>query len=226
MKSSKQVEKQPEKQPEEPQKSQLHKDINKIILDITKASEEKKTTRTEILQEVKEIKFVGSDNKSYSALVIFLPFVYVQNQRNLITKIVNEVQTKKKLVTFVIASRTIIHKKSDFKEKIPRNRTLTSVYDSILEDLISPGLVIGKRSRYHLDGSLVQKIFVSDEYKEALESRVDIITQIYKKLTNRKISIEFRHEICYINKGKEREKKPTKQVKTAKTTKRPAAKNE
>ena len=221
MKTSKPV----EKKPEEPQRSQLHKDINKIILDLTKACEEKKTTRTEILHEVKEIKFVGTDKKVYSSLVIFLPFVYIQNHRSLITKIVNEVQTKKKLPAFVVAHRTIIHKKSDFGQKIPRNRTLTSVYDSILEDLLSPGVIIGKRSRYHLDGSLLQKIIIAEDNKAALEPRIDIITQIYKQLTNRKITIEFRPEMCFIKKSEEKSKK-TRNQKTTKNTKRPAAKKE
>ena len=149
---------------------------------------------------MKEVKFVGTDKKTYQALVVYLPFVYIKNHRELVSKIVNDVQTKKKLPAFVVAHRAVIHSKADFKQKIPRNRTLTSVYDSILEDLVTPGVIIGKRSRYHLDGSLHQKISVSasDEAKSTLESRMDIIAQIYKQLTNRKISIEFHNEISYI----------------------------
>ena len=225
MQSTKPAEKKAEV-PLVPQVSALHKEINKIVNDLTKGYEEKKTTKTDIVHHVQDLKFVGNDKKTYSALVIFLPYVYIQNHRPLVAKIVNEVQNKKKLIAFVVAQRTIIHKKSDFKQKIPRNRTLTSVYDSILEDLVSPGVIIGKRSRYHLDGSLLQKIILSDENQSALEPRVGVITQIYKQLTNRKISIEFRPETCYIKSSEVKAKDTRKKQAEKKTSKRPAQKKE
>lgn len=185
-------------QAEAPKKSAIHSEIDKIVVDATKSYEHKKTTKTEIVSEVKELKITGEDKKSYNALVVYLPFVYTKNHKGLLAKIVNEIQTKKKLPAFIVTQRTMIHGKSDFKQKIPRNRTLTSVYDSILEDLISPGIIIGKRARYHLDGSQHIKIFLNDESKGYLENKTALIAQIYKQLTNRKVSFEFRHEPNYI----------------------------
>jgi small subunit ribosomal protein S7e len=181
-----------------PQKSALHTDIDKIVVDATKNFEHKKTSKTEIVHEVKEVKITGDDKKSYTALVVYLPFVYVKNHKALLAKIVNDIQSKKKLPAFIVSQRTLINKKSDFKQKIPRNRTLTAVYDSILEDLINPGTIIGKRQRYHLDGSQHTKIFLNDDSKNFLESKINLIAQIYFKLTNRKVTFEFRPEISYI----------------------------
>lgn len=185
-------------QPAGPQKSTLHSDIDKIVVDATKGYEHKKTSKTEIVHEVKEVKIVGDDKKQYTALVVYLPFVYFKNHKGLLSKIVNDIQSKKKLPTFLVAQRTLINKKSDFKQKISRNRTLTSVYDSILEDLISPGTIIGKRQRYHLDGSQHNKIFLNEESKAFLENKTTLIAQIYKQLTNRKVTFEFRPEINFI----------------------------
>lgn len=182
----------------ENQKSQLHKELDKIVFDLTKNSEHKKTTKTEIIHEVKELKLVGADKKSIPIYIVYLPFVYVQNHRALLPKIVNEIQAKKKIPTFLLTHRTIINKKADFKQKVPRNRTLSQVYDSILDDLLAPGIVIGKRYRYHLDGSQHVKVFVNEESKDVLEPKADSIAQIYKLLTNRKISIEFRPEVSFI----------------------------
>ena len=181
-----------------PQKLSIHAEIDKIVFDLTKNSEHKKTTKTEIVSEVKEIKITGDDKKSINVLVVYLPYVYYKNHKALLSKIVNDVQAKKKLPTFLVSQRTMIHKKSDFKQKIPRNRTLTAVYDSILDDLISPGVVIGKRMRYHLDGSQHIKVFLNEESKTFLDGKLNLIAQIYHKLTNRKVSFEFRHEISYI----------------------------
>lgn len=199
-----------------PQKSTLHTDIDKIVVDATKNYEHKKTSKTEIVHEVKEVKITGDDKKSYTALVVYLPFVYVKNHKGLLSKLVNDIQSKKKLPTFIVSQRTLINKKADFKQKIPRNRTLTAVYDSILEDLIAPGTIIGKRQRYHLDGSQHTKIFLNEESKTFLESKINLIAQIYFKLTNRKVSFEFRHETSYI-------KVPLIKAPRAKTAKRGTA---
>lgn len=181
-----------------PQKSALHSDIDKIVVDATTNYEHKKTSKTEIVHDVKEVKIVGDDKKSYTALIVYLPFVYVQNHRALLSKIVNDIQSKKKLPTFVVSHRTLLNKKSAQKQKIPRNRTLTSVYDAILEDLIAPGVIIGKRLRYHLDGSQHTKVFLNEDSRAFLENKTPLIAQIYKQLTNRKVTFEFRPDTSYI----------------------------
>ena len=49
---------------------------------------------------------------------------------------------------------------SRVKQKRPRSRTLTNVHDQILEDLVQPGEIIGKRTRVAVDGSKLLKVYV------------------------------------------------------------------
>lgn len=59
----------------------------------------------------------------------------------------------------LIATRRILRppKKGSAVQR-PRTRTLTAVHDAILEDVVYPAEIVGKRIRYRLDGSKIVKV--------------------------------------------------------------------
>jgi len=68
---------------------------------------------------------------------------------------------------------------------------LTSVFDNILDDLVLPSTIIGKRIRVRLDGSRFYKITLDANDKAILGEKTDAISSIYKTLTTRDITIDF-----------------------------------
>lgn len=62
----------------------------------------------------------------------------------------------------LIATRRILRppKKGSAVQR-PRTRTLTAVHDAILEDVVYPAEIVGKRIRYRLDGSKIDKVITS-----------------------------------------------------------------
>ena len=61
-----------------------------------------------------------------------------------------------------IAQRRILpkptRKANKLKQKRPRSRTLMAVHNAILDDLVSPAEIVGKRIRIRLDGSRLFKV--------------------------------------------------------------------
>ena len=80
-----------------------------------------------------------------------------------IFRLVRELEKKfsGKHVVF-IAQRRILpkptRKANKLKQKRPRSRTLLAVHNSILDDLVYPAEIVGKRIRIRLDGSRLFKV--------------------------------------------------------------------
>ena len=59
----------------------------------------------------------------------------------------------------LVTSRRILPKPHKGSKVIrPRNRTLTAVHEAILEDLVYPTEIVGKRMRFRTDGSRTMKV--------------------------------------------------------------------
>ena len=71
-------------------------------------------------------------------------------------------------VVFVATRKIVRPPKKGSAVQRPRTRTLTAVHDGILEDVVYPAEIVGKRFRYRLDGAKIIKVnsptFENTEY--------------------------------------------------------------
>merc|ERR1712113_1010618 len=134
--------------------------------------------------------------KNRTALVIHFPFRVWKNVKKIQGRLIRELEKKfnKKHVVFV-ANRTILDK--NFRRKglqvRPRSRTLTSVHESVLEDVVGPTEIFGKRTRVAVDGSKLLKVILDpkDKDKENIEAKLSTFSGVYKKLTNKEAVFQF-----------------------------------
>uniref|UniRef100_A0AAZ3P9E8 40S ribosomal protein S7 n=1 Tax=Oncorhynchus tshawytscha TaxID=74940 RepID=A0AAZ3P9E8_ONCTS len=141
----------------------------------------------------KEIE-VGGSRK---AIIIFVPVPQLKSFQKIQVRLVRELEKKfsGKHVVFV-AQRRILPKptrKSRIKnkQKRPRSRTLTAVHDAILEDLVFPSEIVGKRIRVKLDSSRLIKVHLDKAQQNNVEHKVETFSGVYKKLTGKDVVFEF-----------------------------------
>merc|ERR1712137_1480778 len=124
------------------------------------------------------------------AVIAYFPYRCWKTVRKVQGRLLRELEKKfgKRHVVFV-ANRTILN--TNFRRKgmkvRPRSRTLTSVHESILEDVVGPTEIVGKRTRIGVDGSKLLKVFLDpkDKDKENVEAKMETFAAVYKKLTNK-----------------------------------------
>merc|ERR1712070_359288 len=161
-------------------------------IEVSPSSEIKADVRDIYISGVKEIEV----KNGRTALVVQFPFRIWKTVQKIQGRLVRELEKKfsKKHVTFV-ANRTILDK--NFRRKglkvRPRTRTLTSVHESILEDLVGPTEIVGKRTRISVDGSKLMKVLLDpkDKDKGEVEAKLSTFSAVYKKLTNKEAVFQF-----------------------------------
>lgn len=127
--------------------------------------------------------------------MVFVPVPTLKLFQKVQVRLVRELEKKfsDKHVLF-IAQRRILARpshKSRVQQKRPRSRTLTAVHESILEDLVFPTEIVGKRTKVKVDGSKTIKVFLDRKDHTSLEYKLDTFSSTYKKLTGKDVVFEF-----------------------------------
>merc|ERR1711912_164639 len=175
----------------------LEKEIALIISDLADSSSESREDFKNIyIAGAREFSINSIGKREKRVVLIYVPYPSLKSAQKIMAKLVNTIHKKKQVQAFITAKRTILSRwhKVHHSQKRPRSRTLTSVFDSILDDLLVPGNITARRIRHKLNGKLLYKIWVNEENRVYLEDRVDSIAQIYESLTHRKIDIGFKND--------------------------------
>eukprot|EP00274_Cyanoptyche_gloeocystis_P005586 CAMPEP_0196654232 /NCGR_PEP_ID=MMETSP1086-20130531/3913_1 /TAXON_ID=77921 /ORGANISM="Cyanoptyche gloeocystis , Strain SAG4.97" /LENGTH=196 /DNA_ID=CAMNT_0041985867 /DNA_START=55 /DNA_END=645 /DNA_ORIENTATION=+ len=130
------------------------------------------------------------------AVVIFVPFRLLKQFHKVQQRLIRELEKKfsgKHVV--IIAQRKILQrpgrKNRAGVQRRPRTRTLTAVHDAIMEDLVYPTEIVGKRTRYHVDGSRLLKVHLDPKDQANVEYKLDTFATVYKRLTGKDVTFLF-----------------------------------
>lgn len=130
---------------------------------------------------------------SRKAVVIHVPYRLRKAFRKIHVKLVRELEKKfsGKDVVIVATRRIVRPPKKGSAVVRPRTRTLTAVHDGILEDVVYPAEIVGKRVRYRLDGSKIIKIFLDPKERNNTEYKLETFTSVYHRLCGKDVVYEY-----------------------------------
>ena len=113
------------------------------------------------LHSVKEVQVNSQDKKGKNVLLVIVNYSSYVILKKYFKKIVGILEKKLKTPVLFIAKRVIQSKwvKENKTQKRPISRTLTAVHEAILDDLVQPATIIGKRIRHKADGSMTFKMY-------------------------------------------------------------------
>lgn len=130
------------------------------------------------------------------AILLYVPYKLRKSFNKVHQRLVRELEKKfSGRHVLIVAQRTILGKSYARNQKTsgprPRSRTLTAVHDAILDDLVYPTEIVGKRTRVKVDGKRILKVYLDNKDQANVESRTDTFAAVYGKLTNKQVSFHF-----------------------------------
>ncbi|XP_031090687.1 40S ribosomal protein S7 [Ipomoea triloba] len=130
---------------------------------------------------------------SRKAVVINVPYRLRKAFRKIHVRLVRELEKKfsGKDVVLIATRRIVRPPKRGSAVQRPRSRTLTSVHEAMLEDVVVPAEIVGKRIRYRLDGSKIMKVFLDPKQKNDTEYKLETFSAVYRKLSGKDVVFEY-----------------------------------
>ena len=177
--------------------SELEVSISNELLNLEVGTSELKTDLASLyINAAKEVDI----DAGRKAILLFVPFKLLTSFRKIQTKLVRELEKKfsgKHVI--LIGQRTIlpknVNRSANQKGPRSRSRTLTAVHEAILEDIVYPTEIVGKRIRHKVDGTKTLKVLLDSKDLANVETKLETFAKVYSSLTNKDCVFEFPVEI-------------------------------
>lgn len=167
---------------------------------VAAAFQDLESQQAELREDLKQV-FISSAiqfqatfrDQQRRAILITLHFKSRNAERKIHSNLVAELERRFKLPVIIVFQRTILPKylKQKGQQRRPRSRTLTAVHDAILEDILHPYCILGRRMRVKVNGNKLFKVLLDPKDKPLLEDKCDTLAAVYRTLTNKEVVFEF-----------------------------------
>lgn len=171
--------------------SQLEKEVAGAFKELEKSDKIGKDVKTLKFAEAKEFD-TGNGQK---AVVVYVPVPQLAEFRKVQKTLVDELEKKlKDKSVIILAKRAMVSAEAWSRSKKlngvrPRSRSLKAVQTAMLDDLVFPSEIVGKRVKVKQDGSRVLKVTLSRKELHD-QHKLETMANIYKQLSHKDIAFE------------------------------------
>lgn len=174
--------------------SELDLEVAKALFDI------EVSPNCDFKAELKEVVISSAEELEVKAgkkaVIVHFPYKSWRTVAKIQGKLIRELEKKlSKRHVLLTADRTMINK--NFRrqgiEVRPRSRTLTSIHESILDDIVAPHQIGGKRTKVTTDAPKILKVIldVKEKERDHVSEKFDTFSAAYLKLTNKPAVFTF-----------------------------------
>ncbi|KAM0868174.1 hypothetical protein ACQ4PT_041486 [Festuca glaucescens] len=170
--------------------SEIEETVAQALFDLENGNTELKSDLKDLyINTALQLDIVGNRK----AVVIHVPYRLRKAFKKIHVRLVRELEKKfsGKDVVFVATRKIVRPPKKGSAVQRPRTRTLTAVHDGILEDVVYPAEIVGKRIRYRLDGAKVIKIYLDPKERNNTEYKLETFSAVYRKLCGKEVVFEY-----------------------------------
>jgi len=123
------------------------------------------------------------------ALVVFVPAKLLKGFHKIQHHLVRELEKKfSSHHVVIVAQRKIVRQGV---AGASHSKTITAVHEAILDDLVYPTEIVGKRLRVRHDGSKLLKVHLDRKDQNNTEYKLETYAAVYKRLTGKNAVFEF-----------------------------------
>jgi len=178
-----------------PQKSEptkLESKICQLLVDLEASSKDLKPHLKNLgIYAAREI----SVSPTKKATVVFVPYRQHKKWQKLQDRLVRELEKKFQNQDVLFVAQRKVMKLCHINPKVsvprPRNQTITAVHNAILEDVVFPTKVVGKRTRFRVGGKRMLKVYLDPKDSKDIESRIPTYEKVYWRLTKKNVKFLF-----------------------------------
>mmetsp|Transcript_24999 Transcript_24999/g.39708 ORF Transcript_24999/g.39708 Transcript_24999/m.39708 type:complete len:275 (+) Transcript_24999:93-917(+) len=129
------------------------------------------------------------------AICIFVPHHQHSQWQKLQDRLVRELEKKFSDQDVLFLAQRKVMKLCQINPKVnaprPRTQTITTVQREILNDVVFPTKIVGKRTRFRVGGKRLLKVYLDPKDSKEIESRIPTYESVYRKLTKKNVKFLF-----------------------------------
>ncbi|GLJ14707.1 hypothetical protein SUGI_0238410 [Cryptomeria japonica] len=164
--------------------------VAQALFDLENTNQELKSELKDLyINSAKQVDISGNRK----AIVVHVPYRLRKAFRKIHVRLVRELEKKfsGKDVVMIATRRILRPPKKGSAAVRPRSRTLTSVHEATLEDVVYPAEIVGKRVRYRVDGSKIMKIYLDPKERNNTEYKLETFAGVYRKFCGKDVVFEY-----------------------------------